>query len=234
MTPIFTKPLSAPLRQVKRRGDGRGQGLAYIGAMKPLRALFAPLTVLALSAVPALADKIPLKDLSGYLNKLSTVQTDFTQINADGSVSMGKLYIKRPGRVRFEYAPPDKSLVLASSGSVAIFDAKSNQPPEEYPLKRTPLNLILADKIDLGRAKMVVGHKEVENSTRVVAQDPEHPEYGTIELVFTADPVALRQWVITDDLGQQTTVILGELQKVGDFKTSLFNIVDEKNRRMRN
>ena len=212
------------------RGDAGGHGIAYITPMKLLRALLAPLALLALSA-PAFADKIALKDLSAYLNKLATVTSDFTQVNADGTVSLGKIYIKRPGRVRFEYAPPDKSLVLASAETVAIFDGKSNQPAEEYPLKRTPLNLILAPKIDLGRAKMVVGHKEVENTTRVVAQDPEHPEYGTIELVFTANPVTLRQWVITDDLGQQTTVILGELQAVGDLKGSLFNIVEEKNRR---
>lgn len=204
--------------------------MAYIDPMKPLRALLAPLALLALSA-PAFAEKIGLSDLSAYLNKLATVTSDFTQVNADGTVSLGKIYIKRPGRVRFEYAPPDKSLVLASAETVAIFDGKSNQPAEEYPLKRTPLNLILAPKIDLGRAKMVVGHKEVENTTRVVAQDPQHPEYGTIELVFTANPVSLRQWVITDDLGQQTTVILGELKPVADLKGSLFNIIEEKSRR---
>lgn len=203
--------------------------------MTRLRTLLAPplfgfLAFLAFSA-PALADRIALGDLSAYLNKLATVQSDFTQVNADGTVSIGKIYIKRPGRVRFEYAPPDKSLVLASAETVAIFDSKSNQPPEEYPLKRTPLNLILAPKIDLGRAKMVVGHKEVENTTRVVAQDPEHPEYGTIELVFTANPIALRQWVITDDLGQQTTVILGELKPVANLAASMFNIVEEKSRR---
>lgn len=211
-------------------GDAGPPRLAYIGGMKPLRALLAPLAFIALSA-PAFADKIPLGDLSAYLNSLATVQSDFTQVNADGTVSLGKIFIKRPGRVRFEYAPPDKSLVLASAETVAIFDAKSNQPPEEYPLRRTPLNLILAPRIDLGRAKMVVGHKEVENTTRVVAQDPEHPEYGTIELVFTADPIALRQWVITDDLGQQTTVILGELTPVSNLAASLFNIVEEKSRR---
>ena len=121
--------------------------------------------------------------------------------------------------------------MLASADTVAIFDSKSNQPPEEYPLKRTPLSLILAPEIDLARAKMVVGHTEVENTTRVLAQDPAHPEYGTIELVFTADPIALRQWVITDDLGQQTTVILGELAPVSNLAGSLFNIVEEKNRR---
>ena len=193
-------------------------------------ALLAPTLILAL-AFPALADKIPLKDLSAYLNSLSTAEVDFTQVNADGTIATGKLFIQRPGRARFEYAPPDKSLVLAGGGQVAIFDAKSNQLPEQYPLKRTPLNLILAANVDLGRAKMVVGHVEDNASTRVKAQDPDHPEYGTIELVFTAAPVALRQWVITDDIGNETTVILGEMQKGGKFPFSLFNIAAEVEKR---
>ena len=198
--------------------------------MKRRSLLLAPLALLPL-ALPTFAAPISLRDLSAYLAGLTTVETDFTQVNADGSVSMGKLYIRRPGRVRFEYAPPDRSLVLASGGQVAIFDAKSNQPPEQYPLKRTPLNLILAANIDLAKAKMVVGHKADATSTRVKAQDPEHPEYGTIELVFSADPVELRQWVITDDLGQQTTVILGEMKKGGALGEGMFSITQEKNKR---
>ena len=193
-------------------------------------AILAPLALLALGQ-PALADKLSLGTLSAYLNGLTTVEADFTQVNADGTVSTGRILIKRPGRVRFEYAPPDKSLVLASAGTVAIFDGKSNQAPEQYPLKKTPLNLILAANIDLARAKMVVAHKADGTSTRVTAQDPEHPEYGTIELVFTADPVELRQWVITDDLGQQTTVILGQMKKGGEFGSSTFSITHEIERR---
>ncbi|MFE3836818.1 LolA family protein [Pseudogemmobacter sonorensis] len=193
-------------------------------------ALFAPFALLAL-ARPALARKLSLGTLSNYLNGLATVEADFTQINGDGTVSTGRIYIRRPGRVRFEYAPPDRSLVLASGGQVAIFDAKSNQPPQQYPLSRTPLNLILSANIDLARARMVVGHREDGTSTRVVAQDPAHPEYGTIELVFTAGPVELRQWIITDDLGQQTTVILGEMTKGKDYPASLFSIPSEIERR---
>jgi outer membrane lipoprotein-sorting protein len=198
--------------------------------MKSFRAILAPLALIA-SLGQAHAEKIPLRDLSGYINLLITAETDFTQINADGSIATGKLYIKRPGRVRFEYAPPDRSLVLASAGSVAIFDAKSNQAPEQYPLRRTPLNLILARDVDLSRAKMVVNHVEDGNATRVRAQDPENPEYGTIDLVFTANPVTLRQWVITDDLGQQTTVILGELKTGGNYPPSLFSIDTEADKR---
>lgn len=186
-------------------------------------AFLAPLALLALGT-PALAARIPLDQLSKYLNSLTTVQADFTQVNSDGSIATGKLYIRRPGRARFEYAPPDKSLVIAGGSQVAIFDAKSNQPPEQYPLKRTPLNLILAANVNLGRAKMVVGHKEKENTTRVVAQDPDNPSYGTIELVFTANPVELRQWIITDDSGNQTTVILGEMKKGGSIPASYFDI----------
>ena len=193
-------------------------------------ALLAPL-ILALVPLPALAEKIGLGELSGYLNSLTTVEADFTQINADGSIATGKIYIKRPGRVRFEYAPPDRSLVIAGGQQVAIFDAKSNQPPEQYPLKRTPLNLILAADIDLARAKMVVGHIEDGTSTRVRAQDPDNPEYGTIELVFTPGPVELRQWIITDDLGDQTTVILGEMTKGGALGASLFDITAETKKR---
>ena len=194
--------------------------------------MLAPLAALAFG-LPARAEIIPLSELSAYLNRLTTAEAEFTQVNADGSTSQGKLFIKRPGRVRFEYAPPDRSLVMAGGGQVAIFDAKSNQPPEQYPLRRTPLNLILARNVDLGAAKMVVGHYEAQDTTRVVAQDPEHPEYGTIELVFTRDPITLAQWIITDDLGNRTTVMLERMVLGGDLPASLFNITTEQQRRSR-
>jgi outer membrane lipoprotein-sorting protein len=193
-------------------------------------ALLAPLFALALG-LPVQAEPVPLAQLSAYLNALTTAEAEFTQINADGSISTGRLFIKRPGRVRFEYAPPDKSLVMAGGGQVAIFDAKSNQPPEQYPLKRTPLNLILARNVDLNNAKMVVGHYEAQDTTRVVAQDPENPEYGTIELVFSNDPVALTSWVITDDMGNKTDIILDRMVTGMELPPSLFSITLEQQKR---
>lgn len=190
----------------------------------------APIAALMLT-VPAHAEKIGIGELNSYLNGLTTVEAPFTQVNADGSISTGRLYIKRPGRVRFEYDPPDRSLVMAGGGQVAIFDAKSNQPPEQYPLSRTPLSLILGENVDLSRSRLVVGHVEQDAATRLALQDPDHPEYGTLELVFTPAPVELRQWVITDDLGGQTTVILGEMKKGGELAASLFSISIEADKR---
>ena len=114
---------------------------------------------------------------------------------------------------------------------VAIFDAKSNQPPEQYPLARTPLNLILARDVNLAAAKMVVDHREVGGMTRVLAQDPKHPDYGTIELIFSESPVALKQWIITDDIGNQTSVTLGDLVPRENVPSSLFSIDLETRKR---
>lgn len=171
----------------------------------------------------AMAQKLPLDTISAYLNELKTAQGTFTQINDDGTISTGTIYIKRPGRMRFEYNAPDTALVVASANAVYIADSKSNQPPETYPLRRTPLSLILARNVDLARANMVVGHDFDGTATIVTAQDPENPEYGSIQMKFTGNPVQLRQWVVLDDGGGRTTVVLGGLETGGSLSNRLFD-----------
>lgn len=195
-----------------------------------MRLFLAPIFALAM-ALPAAAERLSLPALSDYLNGLRTASGDFTQINADGTISTGTIYINRPGRIRFEYSPPDQTLVLASAGSVAIFDPKSNTGPETYPLARTPLSIILADRVDLGRASMVVAHDYDGTATTVTAQDPQHPEYGNIQMVFTGNPVQLRQWVINDDAGNSTTVVLGDLRLGQSIAARMFDIRAEADRR---
>ena len=167
---------------------------------------------LSLAALPAAAEQLSLNEISGYLNSFKSAQGKFTQINEDQTISTGQIYIKRPGRVRFEYDPPDETLVLADGTRVGVIDPKSNTGPEAYPLHRTPLKIILANNVDFTRERMVTGHESDGKTTTVRAQDPENPEYGSIELVFTDNPVELRQWVVTDDTGTRTTVVLGDLK----------------------
>ena len=190
------------------------------------RFFFLCLALTAMATAPARADKLGLDELSGYLNTPQSARSDFTQVNDDGTLSTGRFYIKRPGRARFEYDGKDAAKVIAGQGSVVIHDPKSNQPPESYPLRRTPLSIILAERVDLSRAKMVVGHDYDGTATRVRAQDPEHPDYGSIDLYFTGEPVQLRKWVINDGTGSQTTVILGGMKTGMSFPLSLFNTVN--------
>lgn len=180
--------------------------------------------VLVFSMSTAMADKLPLKEISQYLNAMTSAEAAFTQLNDDGTISTGKLYIKRPGKMRFEYDPPEKAVVMATNNTVIVYDPKSNQQAEKYPLRRTPLSIILARRVDLDQARMVVDHGFDGTATSVTAQDPKNPEYGSIQLNFTGNPVELRQWIVNDANGGQTTVILRDLQTGGQLPNSLFNI----------
>lgn len=189
------------------------------------RTLLASAAALLAFALPVSAEEISLDDLSAYLNRMKTAQADFTQINDDGTISTGTLMLKRPGRMRFEYSGPDNTLVLASSGAVAIYDPKTPESgPETYPLNKTPLSIILAERVDLAKADMVVDHSYDGTATTITAQDPDHPEYGNLQLVFTDNPVELRQWVVNDDAGGSTTVVLGAMETGVALSNSLFAI----------
>ncbi len=181
-------------------------------------------------AVPAAADPVPLSGINAYLNSFATAESSFTQINADGTVSTGALYLERPGRARFEYED-EELLVMAGGGRLAIFDGRSNNSADQYPLADTPLSIILERRVDLAASGMVVAQDYDGTSTRIVVQDPERPEIGTLELVFTDDPVELRQWVVTDQSGQQTTIVLGALRTGVDVPAILFSIPQELDRR---
>lgn len=182
------------------------------------------------AALPAAAEeKLPLSAISDYFNGIRTAETTFTQYNEDGSRSTGKLLMKRPGRMRFEYDPPNGGVVIAGSGAVLIDDTKSNQPGETYPLKRTPLSIILDRRVDLTRANMVTGHDFDGQYTVVRAQDPDEPELGQIEMKFSSDPVALRQWVITNEQGVRTAVVLNAMRLGGQLSDGLF-VTQSQNR----
>jgi len=189
--------------------------------------LAVPLALAGLAASPSSAQQLSLGAVSTYLNSFTSAQGEFTQINADGTISTGTVYIKRPNRVRFEYNPPEESLVVAGGGQVAIFDPRSDSGPDRFPLSQTPLKIILERNVDLTRTNMVTGHTSDGTSTTVTAQDPDNPQFGSLQMVYTAAPVELRQWIVTDDTGQQTTVILGNLEKDGNVPDILFNIQRE-------
>ena len=198
--------------------------------MKTLRYALAPVIASICFALPAAAEKLSLKELSTYLNGLGTVQADFVQKNDDGSSAQGVFTLKRPGRMRLSYGGQNDPLVLGSGGQVAVFDPGSNEPPQRFPMSKTPLSLILAKNVDLTKAKMVVSHTEKNGDTVVRAQDPAHPEYGSIDLIFSGAPL-LKAWVIHDEGGGSTTVQLTKMRLGGTVRDAEFNIRSEARRR---
>ena len=182
-------------------------------------------------ASPVAAEKISLNEISSYFNAMTTAEAQFSQMTDEGETSTGRLFIRRPGRMRFEYDPPEKTLVVVGGGQVAVFDPKSRDEPLRFPLRHSPMNLVLEREVDLAQRNMVVAHFEAESQTAVTLQDPENPDYGFIQLIFTDNPVQLRQWIVQDNSGGRTQIILDSLTEGGRLSNVLFNIQHEMQKR---
>lgn len=177
-----------------------------------------------LFALPAAAqDARELARISAYLNAIDTLTGTFVQVDPDGVLSEGQFYMKRPGRIRFEYNEPNPALVVADGFWVGVVD-KRYESVDRYPLSDTPLNLILKENVNLAAEGAVTGIERREGKMRVTATDPSHPERGSIILVFTDNPLELRQWIVEDAQGGLTTVALSETRRNVGVENALFVI----------
>lgn len=197
------------------------------------RLLISALASLALPVLvrPAVAAPLSLAQISDHIRAIGTAAAPFTQINPDGSLSTGRMWLRRPGRARFEYDPPNEGLVIAGGGQVAIFDSRSNTGPQKFPLRRTPLDLFLGRNPDLARSGLVLARIDGAQSTTLVLQDPDHADQGTIALEFSNAPVALLGWVVTDALGDRTEVRIGDWTRDLELGNQMFSITHEENDR---
>tara|TARA_B100000524_G_scaffold278516_1_gene155236 strand:- start:822 stop:1433 length:612 start_codon:yes stop_codon:yes gene_type:complete len=179
------------------------------------------------------ADPYSLANISQYLKNLKILKADFSQINADGTISSGTILIKRPGRMRFEYYTPDKTLVLVSAGALAIFDPKGDDAPVTYPIKNNPISLILKGEVDLLNSGILENYKMSTGQAVVKIRDPEKPEHGSVELVFTGATPELEKFTVQNENGLSTSITLEDIEYPEKINDTLFSIQLEINKSKR-
>ena len=184
-----------------------------------------------LGVIPALSEKFSLIELSDYFNRLNTFQANFRQFADDGSVARGILFIKKPGRLRIDYDKPEDLLILASGGQLAIFDPKGDPEPTSFPLRITPLALILAKQLTLVDSSNILSHEYVNGETSLSLFDPEHPERGHIKLIFSGNTPILDRWVMHDESGSITLMSIEQYRENISLNEMQFNIQLEIERR---
>jgi outer membrane lipoprotein-sorting protein len=167
-------------------------------------------------------DQTLLTQVETYLNAQSGLTANFLQVAADGSTRTGKAWLQRPGKMRFEYDPPDKQLLVAGFGLLVYHDPALDQTTN-IPLGSTPLGILLAKHVDLTSGGVVVTdieHQPGEDDITLVRRG--RAAAGSLTLVFGTDPLELRQWVVDDAQGRQTRVSLYDIKPGGPFPDSLF------------
>jgi outer membrane lipoprotein-sorting protein len=193
-----------------------------------MRTLLVALFVLLLAA-PAGAQQLTPDDVAAvarveaYFNQIKTLKARFTQVGARGEIAEGWFYLSRPNRLRFEYDPPVPVMVVADGFRLIYYDKQLDQE-NAWPVAGTPLGPILADTVAL--QKMVRRVEREPGSLRITLVDPGRADEGSITLVFTDQPLELRQWTVIDAAGLSTILSLTNAEINTRVDADLFFLPD--------
>jgi outer membrane lipoprotein-sorting protein len=151
--------------------------------------------------------QVALANITDYFNSFRTMQGEFVQVGPRGEQSEGVFVISKPGKVRFHYKPPVKLDVIADGRSIAVRDNKANTQ-DLYPLSKTPLRYLLAENVDLTSSKIVDGVQEDRDLISVLIEEKSTLVEGKLTLIFDRQSYELRQWIVTDAQGLNTSVAI--------------------------
>ena len=171
----------------------------------------------ALAAGPALTParaEAPSADLAAVnraVRAITTLKAGFAQTNPDGSVQNGTVLLKQPGHIRFDYGKNADLLIVADGKSLNIIDYQVAQV-QRLPIRNSPLGALLDPSRDLARYGKLLETAD-PNIVSIAVRYPDHPEYGTLSLVFTRRASApggleLYGWIAQDAQGNRTTTRL--------------------------
>ena len=182
-------------------------------------ALLLPASAFALSA----EDKDDLARISAYLNSITTLTAKFTQVSSNGGYAEGTFYLRKPGRMRFEYSPPVPLLIVADGVSVAVTNSEL-ETQDRYPLGTTPLSILLDDDLDLTSDDHITRVERKPGQIAVTASESDGPAQGEITLVFSDPGLELRHWIVKDAQGQQVVVSISDLKRGVEISAARFKI----------
>lgn len=140
-----------------------------------------------------------------YLNSITTMAARFVQVAPHGGHAEGRVWLQRPGRLRFDYDPPIKDLIVVTGLFLVHWDGEL-EVSRHIPVSSTPLGFLLTDRITLTGDVVVTKIERRSSTLRLTVQDKSDLAAGSITLIFADRPLALRQWSVTDAQGQVTNV----------------------------
>lgn len=185
-------------------------------------ALLTAVAPLAHAAKPVTQDELDLQRISSYLNGLRTMQGKFNQLDDDGTESAGVFFMQRPGKLRFEYVTPPDYPTLVASGKWVTLENHQLNTVNRYPLKATPLKILLKKNVDLTKDTDIVAIDRSPGILSVTARERAGTAQGELTMVFAEPGLELRHWVVRDSNGFTTQVTLTEMQRDVEIEPALF------------
>ena len=206
------RPAGLGLSSPATAASSPAQPAAAVASAAPAPAAAQPATAPTKGKVAAPAtQEEAIERLNAYLNSFTTLQGNFIQFAANGRRLEGRIYIQRPGKMRFDYEPPVTTEIIADGTSVAVRD-KRLATQDVYSIGQTPLKFLVRERMDLAREGTIKG-ASIDGDLLSVRIEDRSTLGGTSKITLKFDLVAneLRQWIVVDPQGYETAISLYNL-----------------------
>lgn len=177
-------------------------------------------------------DKADIARVESYLNGIKTMKAEFVQAGPETQLARGTLYLSRPGRLRFEYAPPSPLLLVGDGLWLVMYDRELDQV-SRWPIDDTPLGVLVDKKVDLSKDTKVTEVVRKPGILALTLVKTDHPDEGSVTVVFSEPPLRLRQWRVVDSQGKAIDVSIRDAQVNMPLDASLF-VYDDSGEKMLN
>ena len=142
-----------------------------------------------------------------FFENLNTLEADFIQVSSSGNVSNGKIYFDLPGKLRIDYSDPNNLLITCKGFWIVIQD-RNLKTTNNIPLNQSPFSILIEKKINLSNKTIIT---EFENKSGIVSlkvTSSNNEQAGQLTLEFSENPFSLKKWIIKDNFGDITTVLI--------------------------
>ncbi|KAB2700657.1 outer membrane lipoprotein carrier protein LolA [Ochrobactrum sp. Kaboul] len=196
-----------------------------LAAVLGMGALGLGVTSLVLAPVAAMAQGAgaagAAQQIADHFSSVRTMTGEFVQFGPKGDQTGGTFYIERPGKIRFNYN--NSPIRVISDGESVVINNRKLDTWDLYPLSKTPLKLLLADRIDLGGGRLQNVKQEPDMTTLVLG---DKSIFGDSKITMMFDPKSyeLKQWTITDAQKLDTTVMIFNVRSGVRFTDDMFKI----------
>lgn len=175
--------------------------------------------------------KKELKRVEHYLNSITTLVADFTQVAPDGSLASGKFYLKRPGQMRWQYEPPTPVLIIMDNWHFTYYDYELEQVTQ-LPLESSLASILARKQIKLDDPDLVVEEfQTTPGAARLKLYQKGKKEEGSLLVEMSDQPLKIRNIVVTDAQGQTTTISLNKARFGVPLESALFKWKDPRKKR---
>ncbi|WP_158815891.1 outer-membrane lipoprotein carrier protein LolA [Methylocapsa sp. S129] len=181
------------------------------------------------AAKPGISAAEAVRRANAWLDGAKTLIANFVLVGPDGHRAEGKFELERPGRMRFQFSPPDRLEIVADGRSFAVRDQKMDTQ-DLYLISQTPLKFLLADHFDLAKTTQVL-NVDANNDKAVSILIEDKATLGgsaQIELLFDPSTFALKQWTVNDAQGAQTVVSLFDIDLATKPDEAEFKIDEQR------